>query len=137
MNQSRTRLLAARVIGGLVVVGAIFGLLTAIFIGLGYGRSGSGIYFLLLSACLFALLLLGIGTLLGQYWARLALSIVLPIPTGLYALYSALWGVLDSRHACDFSCYAYGLVRVAPPAVLCIVVAWLVYPGLRKPSDGD
>jgi hypothetical protein len=133
MAQSAARTLISRFIGILVVLGAIFCLLFVIFFGLGYG--GKPLFVLPVCIYLFILLMLGLGTMLAQHPARLALSILLP----LQACWLIVYVILKTPRlgqVCDFSCYAGPLEVIALPVVILFIAAWVVYPGrLRLSQD--
>jgi hypothetical protein len=123
-DRAAARLLASRLIGLLVVPGATFCLFFLVI----YGIAGVGYYALLPCACFFVLLVSGIGTLLGQRPARLALSALLPLQACWLIGYVILKTPRQGQ-VCDFSCYAGPLEAVALPVVLSLIAAWVVYPG--------
>ncbi|HEY1772516.1 MAG TPA: hypothetical protein VGH91_04920 [Gammaproteobacteria bacterium] len=131
MAQSAIRTRISRGIGILVVLGTAFGLLVLIFFGLGYG---GGLFVLLTCIDLFILLMLGIGTILAQYPARLALSMLLPLQACWLVIYVILKTPRPGQ-ICDFSCYVAPQEVIALPVVLSLLAAWVVYPGRFRPAE--
>lgn len=134
MERTAARLLAARLVGGLAVCEAAFCLATLLFIALGWGVGFFGLLNLVYFAYSILLLLLGIGTALAKHWDRLGLSAVLVFQAGWLAVTFPLDATAGHRQGCDFSCYAGPLEVIAIPAVLCLIAAWVVYPGWKRPA---
>jgi hypothetical protein len=134
MNRASVHLLAARLIGGLAVLEAAYGLSNTIFVELGWGFRFLGLLGFVDLAYFLILMLLAIGTLLAQYRARLGLSALLAFQTCWLIVTVPLNATDGHREGCDFSCYAGPLEGIAISALLCIIAAWVVFPGWKKPA---
>ena len=134
MDRASARLLAVRLIGGLAVCEAALLLAMLIFVGLGWGVGFFGLLNLVYFTYLLVLLLLGIGTALAKHWDRLGLSAVLVFQTCWLLVTIPLDSTEGHRQGCDFSCYAGPLEMIAIPALLCLIAAWIVFPGWKNPT---
>jgi len=93
---------------------------------------GARKYFYFVYFC--GLVALGTGTFLSRPWARLGLSLALVFQTFWLAWVFVMASTEGHRHGCDFSCYVGPLEQIAIPAVLCLIAAWVVFPGCKRPA---
>ncbi|HEY3646266.1 MAG TPA: hypothetical protein VGM16_13080 [Gammaproteobacteria bacterium] len=103
-----------------------------IFVALGWGFGFFGLLTFVYLAYFLTLLLLGIGTVQAAYWSRVGLSAVLVFQIAWLVEAFPIDSAAGHRQGCDFSCYAGPLEKIAIPAMLCLIAAWVVFPGRKK-----
>ena len=116
------------------MLGATFCLLYPIMVVLGYGGNLFKPSILALCVDLLILLILGIGAMVDQHRARLALSILLPLQACWVIAY-IVDKVSSAGGVCDFSCLDGPLEAIALPIALTFVAAWVIYPGWKRPTE--
>jgi hypothetical protein len=115
----------------LIAVGAALSLFFLSIFSLGYEFFLSA---LPVCAYLFLLVVVGIATVLGQRWARLILSILLPLQVCGLIVYVILKTPRPGQ-ICDFSCYQDPLERAFLIGAFCLIAAWVVYPGWKTTPE--